>query len=454
MTPFPPPARRGPWILALDVGSSSVRAQWVDAAGAPLTEAVAARAGYAWRATPHGGMEADAGGLADLCIRVIDAAVEPGRAAAIQPAAVAMAAFWHGLAGVGADGRAVTPLYGWGDGRARSAADALRARVDEARMHRRTGCFLHELYPAARLVWLRGRAGDSLPRFATWAGIGELLALRLFGEMRTSPSMASGTGLLDIHRQVWDAEMLEAASISADALPAIGDAPFRGLREPFAARWPELARVPWFPALGDGACASLGMGAVGRTVGLTVGTSAAVRVLREDAEVVVPDGLWCYRLDGRRTVCGRALSNGGNGFAWLVRTLRLPPPDELEARLAEMPHGAHGLAVVPRLVSERPPRDGGPETAVIAGLTAATAPVEIVRAWLEASAEAMAEALRALEAAFGPADEVVAGGGALEASPAWTRIIAGALGRPLRPSPHHETTLRGAALVALERIAA
>jgi gluconokinase len=454
MTTSLPPARRGPWILALDVGSSSVRAQWVDAAGAPLSADVSARAEYAWRATPDGGMEANADALADLCIGVIDAAVQAGRAAGVAPAAVAMAAFWHGVAGIGADGRAVTPLYGWGDGRARDAADGLRSLLDKGAVHRRTGCFLHELYPAAKLVWLRGPAGDSLPPSASWAGIGELLALRLFGELRTSVSMASGTGLLDLHRQRWDGEMLDAAGVSADALPTIGDAPFAGLREPFAARWPELAAIPWFPALGDGACASLGMGAAGRRIGLTVGTSAAVRVLREDSEPRVPDGLWCYRLDERRTVCGRAMSNGGNGFAWLTRTLRLPPPVELEAQLAAMPPGAHGLTVVPRLVAERPPQPGGPETALIAGVTAATGPVEIARAWLEASARTMAEAVDAVEAAFEAADEVVAGGGALQGSPAWTRIIADALGRPMRLSPHREPTLRGAALLALERIGA
>ncbi len=453
MTLSVPTARRGPWILALDVGSSSVRAQWVDAAGAPLAADVAARAEYAWRVSDGGAMEADADALADLCIRVIDAAVEAGRAAEIEPAAVAVAAFWHGLVGIGADGRAATPLYGWGDGRARAAADELRTRLDEAAVHRRTGCFLHELYPAAKLVWLAGLAGDSLPPASAWAGIGELLMLRLFGELRTSLSMASGTALLDLRQGAWDGEMLDAAGIATDALPPVDDAPFRRLEPEFAARWPELAEVPWFPALGDGACASLGMGAAGRRVGLTVGTSAAVRVLRE-GEPAVPDGLWCYRLDARRTVCGRALSNGGVGFEWLRRTLRLPPPGELEARLAALRPGAHGLTVIPRLLPERPPRDAGPETAMIGGITAATGPVEIARAWLESSAFAMAEALDAVEAAFGPADEVVAGGGALNASPAWRRIVADALGRPLRLSPHDEATLRGAALLALERIGA
>jgi gluconokinase len=248
--------------------------------------------------------------------------------------------------------------------------------------------------------------------------------------------------------------MLDAAGIAAGALPPIGDAPFRGLLPEFVWRWPELAAIPWYPALGDGACASLGMGACRRCVGLTVGTSAALRVLRDDAVPAVPDGLWCYRLDDRRTVAGRAMSNGGSVFAWLERTLRLPPPAELEARLAAMEPAAHGLTVVPRLLPERPPRPIGPETGVMAGLTAATGPLEIARAWLEASAFAMADALDAVEAAFGPADEVLAGGGALHASRAWSRIVADALGRPMRLSPHEESTMRGAALLALERLGA
>ncbi|HEX6912405.1 MAG TPA: FGGY family carbohydrate kinase, partial [Longimicrobium sp.] len=372
----------------------------------------------------------------------------------LQPAAVAVAAFWHGLVGLDAEGRAVTPLYGWGEGRARSAADALRARVDEADAHGRTGCFLHEVYPSARLVWLRALGGDSLPPASTWGGIGELLALRVFGERRTSASMASGTGLMDLRRCAWDAEMLAAAGIRADALPPIGDAPFGGMRPAFARRWPELASVPWYPALGDGACASLGMGAAGRRVGLTVGTSAALRVLRDDGQPVVPAGLWCYRLDARRTVAGRAMSNGGSVFAWLERTLRLPPPAELEAALAAIPPASHGLIVVPRLLPERPPRPPGPETGAMAGLTMAAGPLQIARAWLEAAAFAMADGLDALDAAFGLADEVVAGGGALHASRAWARIVADALGRPLRMSPHEESTMRGAALWALERLGA
>ena len=117
----------------------------------------------------------------------------------------------------------MTPLYAWGDARAREDAARMRERVDAAAVHARTGCFVHESYPAARLVWLRRAAGDSFSRAACWLSIGEHLGERLFGVRRTSLSMASGPGLLDVARCRWDEEMLAAAGIRAELLPELSD---------------------------------------------------------------------------------------------------------------------------------------------------------------------------------------------------------------------------------------
>jgi gluconokinase len=440
--------------MAVDLGSSSVRAQVYDARGLPLGPGSLAQVPVRWRSHPRGAMEADAGALVSAALRAIDRAVKAVRAARIEIAAVGLDTFWHGLMGVGADGRPLTPVYAWGDVRARGAAAALRQRVDAGAAHARTGCFVHESYPTAKLVWLRQMLGDSFPR-AAWMGIGEHLCERLFGVRRTSPSMASGTGLLDVCRCAWDGEMLAACEVSAAALPELSDEPMRGLVPAFARRWPELAEVPWFPALGDGACASVGSGAVGPgRLALTVGTSAAVRVLRQDAAPRVPDGLWLYRVDARRTVTGRALSNAGNTFAWLRRTLRLPRPDRLEAMLAEMDAAPPPLAVTPALVGERPPLSERGETASVGGMTMDTTPVDVWRAWTDAVARRIADAVQAVERECGRADEIVASGGALHASPSFRRSLERALGRPLTHRDDGDETARGAALLALERIGA
>lgn len=439
-------------MLVLDVGSSSARAGIYGGAGT-LRPGPVPRVPCAWRTGADGAMEADGDALAEGVLQVIDAAMDTVRQGGIEISAVACATFWHGVMGVDGDGRPVTPLFGWGDARARAAADALRRRTDAAAFHRRTGCFAHESYPAAKLLWLREARGDTFPRAAAWLSIGEHLQARLFGVRRTSPSMASGTGLLDVGRMTWDAEALDAVGLSAHRLPELSDAPLVGLKPELARRWPELASVPWYPALGDGACASLGSGAVGPTrPALTVGTSAAVRVLREDPDAAVPDALWCYRLDARRTVSGRALSNAGVVWAWLRRTLALPPAEGMDAAL--LAAEPRGLSVVPSLLAERPPLEDAAGSASMTGMTPDTTPVEIARAWLDAVAARLADAVGAVEAEFGPATEVVASGGALRSSAAFRTIIQRAIGRPLRLSPDREETMRGAALIALERLGA
>ena len=53
------PPRPGPWILALDVGSSSARAILFDSAGESLGVVPAARHRYLWRQEPEGAMESE-----------------------------------------------------------------------------------------------------------------------------------------------------------------------------------------------------------------------------------------------------------------------------------------------------------------------------------------------------------------------------------------------------------
>ena len=49
-------------------------------------------------------------------------------------------------------------------------------------------------------------------------------------------------------------------------------------------------------------------------------------------------------------------------------------------------------------------------------------------------------------------EEVVATGGAMARNPAWTQIVADALGLPVTLSAVEEASARGAAVVALERL--
>ncbi|MBI3458569.1 MAG: gluconokinase [Candidatus Rokubacteria bacterium] len=449
------PSAEPPFVVTLDVGSSSVRALCFDARGRALGRK--RQLGYEPSATPDGGVEIDADRLLELTAEALDGLLADLGPRAEGVAAVAISTFWHTLLGVRDDGRASTPLYSWADTRSAGAVEALRACLDERAYHARTGCALHTSYLPARLLWLRTVDPRGFAAAHIFMSFGEYLLLRLFGEARCSVSMASGTGLFDQRAQTWDRPALEALGLTPDRLAPLVDleAPFRGLRPESAKRWPALARVPWLPALGDGACSNIGAGCVAPDrIALMVGTSGAMRVCWRTDAMTIPAGLWCYRVDRRRILLGGALSNGGNLYAWFMETLRLGSREETERELAAMPPDAHGLTVLPFLAGERSTGWVAAARAAIAGLSLATRPIDILRAGLETVAYRFALIHALLAEACPRAEEVVATGGALAASPAWTQIMADVLGVPVRPSTEAEASSRGAALLALEALGA
>ena len=441
-----------PLVVTLDVGSSSVRALAFDPHGRALAER---QLEYAMDTTPEGAVEIDAERLLALTVETLDALLGELGPRATAVAGVAVSTFWHTLLGVDADGRARTPLYSWADTRSAGAVEPLRARLDEKAYHARTGCVLHTSYLPARLFWQRTRDPTGFRAVRRWLSFGEYLHLRLFGETRCSVSMASASGLFDQHAQTWDLPTLAALELDPDRLAPLADldAPFAGLRPEFAARWPALPTVPWFPALGDGACSNIGAGCAGPDrAALMVGTSGAMRVCWPTGGVTIPPGLFCYRVDRRRVLLGGALSNGGSVHAWLLRTLFLGSPEAVEQELAAVPPDAHGLTVLPFLVGERSTGWVAEARAAVVGLSLATRPIDILRAGLETVAYRFALIHERLREVCPGADTVVATGGALVASRAWTRILADVLGVPVVPSLEPEASARGAALLALEAL--
>jgi len=445
-----------PLILALDIGTSSIRAVVFDRLGRAV-EGMGVRQTHRLRTTPDGGSEADADALLALVWDCVDAVLIEAGPWADAIKGVAACTLVSNVLGVDEAGRAITPMTTYADTRAADEIPALRAELDEREVHDRTGCPLHPSYLPARFRWLARTQPELFRQVQRWISIGEYMELQLFGETAVTYSVASWTGLLDRRQLVWDEALLEVLPVRAEQLSPLTDVnvPRQGLRAPFAKRWRALREVPWFPAVGDGATANLGSGCVTpQRVALTVGTSAAVRAVVPDPVEHVPWGLWCYRVDGRRSLPGGALSEGGNVFAWLKATLRLPETDDLETILGAMAPDAHGLTVLPFLAGERSPGWVGDARATIHGFSLATTPLDILRAGLEAVAYRVALVFDLLRPLLPDDPQIVASGGALLHSPTWLQIMADVMGRPVAASQVQEASARGAALLALEALGA
>ena len=376
-------------VLALDIGSSSVRAQRFDE-----------------RADPDGELRQekydtnDAGEIAELVRKVLDGDEPDGTSC-----------FGHSLLALDAKGKPLTPILGWRDTRSADAADWLCRRLDAEAVHARTGGFLHPSYWAAKLAWLAQVEPEIFrvaERFVSFVDY-------LRGSRETSASIASGTGLLDLTTNDWDAELLDALGLDVARLPTIGNVPV------------------WL----DGVCSNLGAGCTGPDrAALMIGTSGAMRILYETERPQPRDGLFMYRVDDRRVCEGGALSDGGNLYAWLEHTL----VERGEAR------DDHGLTFLPFLGGERSTGWDPHQTGALLGLTFDTTPADIRRAALEGVGFRFA----AIADLLPDVHQIVATGGALVKDRQWVQLLADTLARPVTLSGVDEASLRGAAVAVLE----
>jgi gluconokinase len=404
----------GRQVLALDVGTSSVRAHVFD-------ETADEREEPARRDYPG---EYDPDRIVEHTREAIDEAGGAGRVDA-----VGASCFGHSLLALDRDGRPLTPILSWRDTRSADAADWLLRRVDNEAVHARTGCVIHTSYWPAKLAWLAQEEPEVFRSAHRFVSFCDYLYETLLGRaVPASISMASPTGLVDLHTRRWDEELLGTLGVDAEQLPEISDVPVDG----------------WYPALLDGACSNLGSGCVTRErAALMVGTSGAIRVVYETERPQPRPALFLHWVDESRVVEGGSLSDGGNLYGWLHERL-----GDAAGSLAGRDPESHGLTFLSLLGGERSPGWHQHVKGAVHGLTFDTTALDLRQAGLEGVAfrfAAVAERLPGIE-------EIVVTGGALLRDPDWVQIMADALGRAVTRSGVKEASLRGAAVAVLERL--
>ena len=105
-----------PYILALDIGTSSVRALLFDSSGSAVPNVLAQHT-YALNTSKEGEVSVDADMLVDLVAQSIDQVLAAAGPLASHIKAVATDTFWHTLVGVDASDRSLMPLLTWEDTR-------------------------------------------------------------------------------------------------------------------------------------------------------------------------------------------------------------------------------------------------------------------------------------------------------------------------------------------------
>ncbi|MFI6675333.1 FGGY family carbohydrate kinase [Kribbella sp. NPDC050470] len=425
-------------VLALDLGTSSARALVLSAADAAPIPGALARYKISPTYATGGSATLDLHEYVEGLLGCLDELQQNGHLDDIG--AIVLSSQWHSIVALDNKGAALTPVITWAD--TRSVHLDLGSSFDEHSFHARTGSWLHRLYWTRRIPWLLSELSP-----AGFAGLPDLVLERLTGERVTSVSIASGTGTLDLARGVYDEEALEIAGAKADQLPSIVASGWTGsLSSEFGRRWPALVGVPVHPPTGDGAASNVGTGGYDETTAaVTVGTSAAVRVVHPIADAPeLPWELWRYRVDDERAVTGMAFSAAGNLHAWLTGVLQL---EAEEPRGVEI--GSSRVIAIPFQAGTRPPATVPSGSGVYFGLSFDDSGEDLLAASLQGASLEIDLGLRMLDALFDRELSVVLGGGGIDASAWWRRCLTATFARPTTVCAEAEVGARGAAAVAL-----
>jgi gluconokinase len=409
-----------------------------------------------------GRAELDAPQLSEAAIKAIAEVAKQCRERGDHVVAVSLSAFLHALVPMDSAGRPLGPLVTWADGRAAGQSEKIVASGAAKKLQARTGTPVHPMSPLTKLAWWRETDPAVLRDTPRWGGVKELvLAAVADAPFLVDLSIASGTGLYDIHERRWDPEALDIAGVRrdqlADVVPTVHQLRLRHDVAVAAGLPPD---TPLIIGAADGPLANLGVGATPAGVAaVSLGTSGALRTVVDAPTADAAGRLFCYALTEDRWVIGGAVNNAGSVIRWAGQSFAagFPRPsaegedaDERDAALlveaASAPPGSDGLLCLPYLLGERAPWWRSGMRGAYIGLRREHGRPHLVRAALEGVCQQLALVRDSFAAENFPVTEVRATGGAV-ASELWVGVLAAALDLPVAIADTPEGTGLGACLL-------
>lgn len=453
------------YFIGADIGTTGCR---VCIYGTEGDLAASASAEYPLHTPRAGWAEQDPTEIEAAFRRTLKEAVAAFPGEARQLDALVLSTVLHSIFPVDAQGEPLAPMLTWADTRAQACLKEIRERTDVAQLYADTGCPLHPMYPLAKIVWYRRERPDVFAAAHKFVAIKDWLVHRLTGQFVVDRSIASGTGLYDIHRREWNAAALSVAGIDDGRLSTVVST------TTVITSWSAVsagvpAHVPFVVGASDGVLSTLGAGAAGPgEFTAMIGTSGAVRLCSPVPRTDPSVKNWCYNLTDDMWVLGGAINNGGLALRWARDTFAGSrpagsPPESYENLIDEAtrlaPTGAHGLVFLPQLSGERSPHWNANARGVLFGLSLSHGRPHILRATLEGVLYSMFSVysrLRRLDptASGGRAAVEIRTSGSFTRSAAWVQMMADVFGEAIVVPGDPEGSAFGASALGMVALGA
>src|SRR4051794_11592678 len=303
-------------VIGIDTGTTATKAI---AAGLDCVVRAHKSVHYPLSVPGPGRAELDPGQLRDAAVVALVDVARQCRDNGDRVIAVSLSAFLHALVPMDLGGNPLGPLVTWADGRAGAQSEQIVASGRAKALQARTGTPVHPMSPLTKLAWWKATDPGTLRDTPRWGGVKEVvLAGMADAPFLVDLSVASGTGLYDIHAGHWDPEALDIAGVRPDQLATVVATTEKlRLRPEVAAAAGLPADTPLIIGAADGPLANLGLGATPAGVAaVSLGTSGALRTVVDAPTADAAGRLFCYALTEHRWVIGGAVNNAGSVVRW------------------------------------------------------------------------------------------------------------------------------------------
>ena len=285
---------------------------------------------------------------------------------------ISLSAYMHSLVAVDKENKALTNVMLWNDRRSQEFVEIAKEDGKGLEIYKKTGTPVHPMSPLYKIIYLREKEREIFEKSKLFVGIKEIILHWMTGEWVVDESIASATGMYNIHERKWEKLALDYAGITEDNLPKVFSTThvMDVLNDEFKKDIGLEKDIPIVLGASDGCLANLGSHGLNKgTAVSTVGTSGALRVVTDHPLIDEDGAIFSYILNDELYVSGGAINNGGIFYEWIRKNLKMEKHlDEIFDGLNPEDYG-NGIVFLPFISGERAPYWDAKLKASILGLS-------------------------------------------------------------------------------------
>lgn len=279
---------------------------------------------------------------------------------------ICFSASMHSVLAIDKNGAPLGNVITWADNRGKKEARALNNSALGKTIYKATGTPIHPMSPLIKITWIKNHDKERFKQTWKFLSIKSYIIQQLTGEYVLDYSLASATGLLNIHKKEWEPDSLKYAGITTDELPELVPVfHSRGkLRKEYQTSLGLSAATKILIGSSDGCLATLGAGVwtEGKAT-VTIEDSGAMRIVSKKVLQDVKQRFFNYILAEDYYVSGGPTNNGGVVFEWFAKQFGdFKKAFDIENCMEDLINdatkvsaGSEGLLFLPYLLGERAP---------------------------------------------------------------------------------------------------